>query len=62
MKDKKQPKLCPLDSFTDEQQRQNYYRACIAEFQQLGYQDQYLEQLGDELVPLLGVETDLKKS
>ena len=62
MDDKKQPKLNSLDSFTNEQQRQNYYRACIAEFQQLGYQDQYLEQLGDELIPLMDVDTSIKKS
>jgi hypothetical protein len=40
---------------TTEQKRQVYYRACIAEFQQLGYQEQYLAQLKDDLVPLMGV-------
>ncbi|MCQ8877458.1 hypothetical protein NQT69_05350 [Pseudoalteromonas shioyasakiensis] len=62
MKNKKQSQLHPADDLTDEQKRQDYYRSCIAEFQQLGYQDQYLEQLGDELVPLLGVDTDLKET
>ncbi len=41
---------------TTEQKRQAYYRACIAEFQQLGYQEQYLAQLKDDLVPLMGVD------
>jgi len=40
---------------TTEQEREAYYRACIAEFQQLGYQEQYLADLTDELVPVLGV-------
>ncbi|MBQ4801041.1 hypothetical protein J8L73_18250 [Pseudoalteromonas sp. MMG006] len=40
---------------TSEQERDAYYRACIAEFQQLGYQEQYLADLTDELVPVLGV-------
>ncbi|WP_338366512.1 hypothetical protein [uncultured Pseudoalteromonas sp.] len=40
---------------TIEQKRQAYYRACIAEFQQLGYQEQYLAQLKDDLVPVMGV-------
>ncbi|MEL0633184.1 hypothetical protein V6237_10410 [Pseudoalteromonas carrageenovora] len=40
---------------TTEQERDAYYRACIAEFQQLGYQEQYLADLTDELVPVLGV-------
>ncbi|GEB70660.1 MULTISPECIES: hypothetical protein [Pseudoalteromonas] len=40
---------------TTEQEREAYYRACIAEFQQLGYQEQYLANLTDELVPVLGV-------
>ena len=46
---------------TTEQERQAYYRACIAEFQQLGYQDQYLAQCDDDLVPLFGVEEPTKK-
>ncbi|MEH6394253.1 MULTISPECIES: hypothetical protein [Pseudoalteromonas] len=58
MKDKK-PEL-PNNAFSTELQREAYYRACIAEFQQLGYQDQYLEQLSDELVPVLGVSADVK--
>ena len=41
---------------TTEQEREAYYRACIAEFQQLGYQEQYLANLTDELVPVLGVD------
>jgi hypothetical protein len=41
---------------TTEQARQNYYRACIAEFQQLGYQEQYLANLSDDLIPVLGVD------
>ncbi|ALQ07122.1 MULTISPECIES: hypothetical protein [Pseudoalteromonas] len=40
---------------TTEQERQAYYRACIAEFQQLGYQEQYLANLTDELVPVEGI-------
>ena len=59
MKDKKS--VDALEQFSTEEQRQTYYRACIAEFQQLGYQDQYLKQLNDELVPLLGVSEDPNK-
>ncbi|WP_372762043.1 hypothetical protein [Pseudoalteromonas sp.] len=40
---------------TKEQQRQEYYRACIAEFQMLGYQEEYLAELSDDLVPVMGV-------
>ncbi|WP_404340892.1 hypothetical protein [Pseudoalteromonas mariniglutinosa] len=39
-----------------EQQRAEFYRTCIAEFQLLGYQDQYLAKVSDDMVPLLGVE------
>ena len=46
---------CLPDECTTEQERQAYYRACIAEFQKLGYQEQYLAELTDELVPVLGV-------
>ncbi|MBH0021887.1 hypothetical protein I6F40_16310 [Pseudoalteromonas sp. SWXJ133] len=42
---------------TTEEERDAYYRVCIAEFQQLGYQEQYLAQLTDELVPMLGVKS-----
>ncbi|KPH64541.1 hypothetical protein AMS58_12295 [Pseudoalteromonas porphyrae] len=59
MKDKKS--VDAQEQFSTEEQRQIYYRACIAEFQQLGYQDQYLEQLNDELVHLLGVSKDPNK-
>ena len=45
------------DESTTEQQRQAYYRACIAEFQKLGYQEQYLAELTDELVPVMGVNS-----
>jgi len=61
MKDKKQQPEDALNKHTDDEQRQIYYRACIAEFQQLGYQDQYLEHLTDELVPILGVNSDIRK-
>ncbi|MGB6140587.1 MAG: hypothetical protein WBG55_09705 [Pseudoalteromonas rhizosphaerae] len=60
MKDNKPDSLSEVLSI--ELQRETYYRACIAEFQQLGYQDQYLEQLTDELVPVLGVSADIKTS
>lgn len=49
------------ENLSDDEQRQAYYRACIAEFQQLGYQDQYLAQCDDNLVPVLGVEQPVKK-
>ena len=45
-----------------EQERNAYYRACIAEFQQLGYQEQYLAQLTDDLVPVLGVNPSNKNT
>jgi len=45
------------DENTTEQQREAYYRACIAEFQKLGYQEQYLAELTDELVPVMGVNS-----
>ncbi|WP_409423853.1 hypothetical protein [Pseudoalteromonas sp. RW-H-Ap-1] len=45
------------DKSTTEQEREAYYRACIAEFQQLGYQEQYLAELTDELVPVMGVNS-----
>ena len=44
------------ENCTTEQARQNYNRACIAEFQQLGYQEQYLANLSDDLIPVLGVD------
>ncbi|MBH0057403.1 hypothetical protein I6F65_10535 [Pseudoalteromonas sp. SWXJZ94C] len=50
------------DICTTEQARQNYYRACIAEFQQLGYQEQYLANLSDDLIPVLGVNNTDKNS
>jgi len=60
MKDKR------VDDFseegTSEQERNAYYRACIAEFQQLGYQEQYLAQLTDDLVPVLGVNPSNKNT
>ena len=45
------------DENTTEQQREAYYCACIAEFQKLGYQEQYLAELTDELVPVMGVNS-----
>ena len=45
------------DENTTEQQREAYYGACIAEFQKLGYQEQYLAELTDELVPVMGVNS-----
>lgn len=43
------------DTKSIEEKRQDYYRACIAEFQQLGYQEQYLEQIKADSVPLTGL-------
>ena len=45
----------PINNCETEDARQAFYRACIAEFQKLGYQEQYLAELNDDLVPLLGV-------
>jgi hypothetical protein len=45
-----------------EQKRQVYYRACIAEFQQLGYQEQYLATVSDDLIPVMGVSPTDKES
>ncbi|WP_213610699.1 hypothetical protein [Pseudoalteromonas sp.] len=47
------------DENTTEQERQAYYRACIVEFQKLGYQEQYLAELTDELVPVMGVNSNI---
>ncbi|KPM79886.1 MULTISPECIES: hypothetical protein [unclassified Pseudoalteromonas] len=52
----KKPSPLPTDTNKSEPQREDFYRACIAEFQQLGYQDQYLAELTDELIPLTGLE------
>ncbi|AQQ00304.1 hypothetical protein B0W48_11130 [Pseudoalteromonas aliena] len=52
----------PLEPCTTEQERQAYYRACIAEFQQLGYQEQYLASLTDDLVPAQGITSVSKDS
>ena len=52
----KKPSPLPTDTNKSEHQREDFYRACIAEFQQLGYQDQYLAELTDELIPLTGLE------
>jgi len=60
MKDKRVDDLS--EECTTEQKRNAYYRACIAEFQQLGYQEQYLAQLTDELVPVLGVNPSNKNA
>ncbi|KTF15658.1 hypothetical protein [Pseudoalteromonas sp. H105] len=61
MKDKKQQPKDMLSRYTDDEQRQLYCRACIAEFQQLGYQDQYLAQLSADLVPVLGINSEIEK-
>ena len=58
MKDKRVDDLS--EECTSEQERNAYYRACIAEFQQLGYQD--LAQLTDDLVPVLGVNPSNKNT
>ena len=34
-----------------EREREAFYRVCIAEFQQLGYQEQYLASLKDKCAP-----------
>lgn len=47
MKNKKQ--LRPPAPCQVEKERQAYYRACILEFQQLGYQDQYLCTIEQQL-------------
>ena len=60
MKDKRVDDLS--EEGTSEQERNAYYRACIAEFQQLGYQEQYLAQLTDDLVPVLGVNPSNKNT
>ncbi|EGI72325.1 MULTISPECIES: hypothetical protein [Pseudoalteromonas] len=60
MKDKRLDDLS--EECTSEQERNAYYRACIAEFQQLGYQEQYLAQLTDDLVPVLGVNPSNKNT
>ena len=60
MKDKRVDDLS--EECTSEQERNAYYRACIAEFQQLGYQEQYLAQLTDDLVPVLGVNLSNKNT
>ncbi|MBH0047286.1 hypothetical protein [Pseudoalteromonas sp. NZS11_1] len=60
MKDKRVDDLS--EECTSEQERNAYYRACIAEFQQLGYQEQYLAQLTDDLVPVLGVNPSNKNA
>ena len=61
MKDKKQQPEDVLSRYSDDEQRQIYYRACIAEFQQLGYQDQYLAQLTADFVPVLGIDNEIDK-
>ncbi|MEL0642400.1 hypothetical protein V6260_17515 [Pseudoalteromonas aliena] len=53
MKDKRVGYLS--EKCTTEQERDAYYRTCIAEFQQLGYEEQYLAKLTDESVPLMGI-------
>ncbi|MET6757613.1 hypothetical protein [Pseudoalteromonas sp. NCIMB_1079] len=60
MKDKRVDDLS--EECTSEQERNAYYHACIAEFQQLGYQEQYLAQLTDDLVPVLGVNPSNKNT
>ncbi|KAA1158430.1 hypothetical protein NQU47_12625 [Pseudoalteromonas distincta] len=60
MKDKRLDDLS--EECTSEKERNAYYRACIAEFQQLGYQEQYLAQLTDDLVPVLGVNPSNKNT
>ena len=52
----KKPSQSSVETTPSEHQREAFYRACIAEFQQLGYQDQYLAELTDELIPLTGLE------
>lgn len=47
MKNKKQ--LRPPAPCQVEKERQAYYRACILEFQRLGYQDQYLCTIDQQL-------------
>ena len=49
---KKKPSQLSTEANKSEHQREAFYRACIAEFQQLGYQDQYLAEMTDELIPL----------
>ena len=51
---KKKPSQLSTEANKSEHQREAFYRACIAEFQQLGYQDQYLAEMTDELIPLTG--------
>jgi len=50
----------PTNNCETEEARQAYYRTCIAEFQVLGYQEQYLAELNDDLVPILGVNAPEK--
>ena len=45
----------PINNCETEDARQAFYRACIAEVQKLGYQEQYLAELNDDFVPVLGV-------
>tara|TARA_B100000700_G_C14871600_1_gene773683 strand:+ start:776 stop:988 length:213 start_codon:yes stop_codon:yes gene_type:complete len=50
------PAQLPTDVAKSDEQRESFYRACIFEFQKLGYQDQYLAELTDEHIPLTGLD------
>lgn len=58
----KKPVQLQTDTSKSDEQREAFYRACIAEFQQLGYQDQYLAEITDEHIPLTGIDSFRQKA
>ncbi len=49
-----------LDSETDKQ-REQYYRSCLREFERLGYQDQFLDEVKQDLRQVDMLKLQLKR-